>query len=93
MKNLFNLKSPLSLLSLLSLFALPAWGREVPHLLANLNREVSQSSVEGEPAGFFELRGRLLFTTSELISLSQAILWSTDGTAAGTVKISDDALT
>lgn len=68
----------------LALAAAPARAGEGPHLLANLNREVSPASVEGEPSGFFELGGRLLFTTTELISLSQAILWSTDGTAAGT---------
>jgi len=53
MKNLFNLKFLLSLLSLLSLFALPARAAEGPHLLANLNREVSQASFGGEPSGFF----------------------------------------
>ena len=72
----------------LALAAAPARAGERAHLLANLNREVSQASFGGEPSGFFELGGRLLFSTADPGSLDQAILWSTDGTAPGTVQIS-----
>jgi ELWxxDGT repeat protein len=72
----------------------PAWAGEAPHLLANLSREtIPMSSLEeplGEPAGFFELGGRLFFSTStgDPQSLDQGILWRTDGSARGTEQIS-----
>ncbi|HEX4964031.1 MAG TPA: hypothetical protein VF173_24605 [Thermoanaerobaculia bacterium] len=72
----------------------PAWADGAPHLLANLSREtVPISSLEeplGEPAGFFELGGRLFFSTAtgDPQSLDQGILWRTDGSARGTEQIS-----
>ena len=72
----------------LALAAAPAGAGEVPHLLADVNREPFQTSPRGEPSGFFELGGRLLFSTADPDSLDQAILWSTDGTARGTAQIS-----
>src|SRR5436309_5891013 len=61
---------------------------EVPRLLADVNREPVATAPRGEPSGFFELGGRLLFSTADPGSLDQAILWSTDGTARGTVQLS-----
>jgi ELWxxDGT repeat protein len=72
----------------LALTAAPAWGGEAPVLLADVNREPLPISPRGEPSGFFELGGRLLFSTADPDSLDQAILWSTDGTARGTVQVS-----
>jgi len=72
----------------------PAWADGAPHPLANLSREaIPISSLEeplGEPAGFFELGGRLFFSTStgDPQSLDQGILWRTDGSADGTEQIS-----
>ena len=72
----------------------PAWADGAPHLLANLSREASPLSspeeASGEPAGFFELGGRLFFSTAtgDSQSLDQGILWRTDGSARGTEQIS-----
>src|SRR5436305_13445101 len=92
MKNLSKIRflSLLSLVSLLSLFSLPAWGREAPRLLADINSQPPQAGAFGlaEPAGFFTLNGRLLFSTARYDSEDDGILWSTDGTPAGTVQLS-----
>lgn len=70
----------------------PAWA-DGPHLLANLSREVfpipSLEEPLGEPAGFFELGGRLFFSTAtgDPQSLDLGILWRTDGSARGTEQI------
>jgi ELWxxDGT repeat protein len=66
----------------------PVSAGEVPRLLADVNREPVATAPRGEPSGFFELGGRLLFSTADPGSLDQAILWSTDGTARGTVQLS-----
>jgi ELWxxDGT repeat protein len=72
----------------------PAWADGAPHLLGNLNRGAFAISSEeeplGEPAGFFELGGRLFFSTAtgDPQSLDQGILWRTDGSARGTEQIS-----
>src|SRR5436305_11097871 len=92
MKNLSKIRflSLLSLVSLLSLFSLPAWGREAPRLLADINSQPPQAGAFGvaEPSGFFTLNGRLLFSTASPDSEDEGILWSTDGTPAGTVQVS-----
>ena len=72
----------------LLLAAAPAPGAEVPRLLADVNRELTPGAHRGEPSGFFEMGGRLFFSTANPDSLDQAILWSTDGTGAGTVQLS-----
>ncbi|HEY0553786.1 MAG TPA: ELWxxDGT repeat protein [Thermoanaerobaculia bacterium] len=64
---------------------------EVPHLLADVDREpASPASLDltAQPSGFFTLGGRLLFSTVNRNSADEGILWSTDGAAAGTVQVS-----
>ena len=64
---------------------------EGPYLLADIARgpvAPSTVSLSEEPSGFFQLGDRLLFSTADPDSLDQAILWSTDGTARGTVQLS-----
>ncbi len=72
--------------------AAPASAGEEPHLLADVNPlPASPGSVldlSAEPAAFFELGGRLLFSTVSRSNEDEGILWSTDGTAAGTVQVS-----
>ncbi len=72
----------------LTLAAVPVRAGDGPYLLADVNREPVATAPRGEPSGFFELGGRLLFSTADPDSLDQAILWSTDGTARGTVQVS-----
>ena len=45
-------------------------------------------AVTAGPSGFFELGGRLFFSTASPDSLDQGILWSTDGSSRGTVQVS-----
>jgi ELWxxDGT repeat protein len=69
----------------------PVRAEEVPHLLADINRTPRipfSTPLHEEPSGFFELGGRLLFSTADFASLDQGILWSTDGTVAGTRQLS-----
>src|SRR4051794_3710417 len=64
---------------------------EVPHLLADINESPAAwdaTSLPEEPAGFFNLGGRLLFSTANPRNDDRGILWSTDGTAQGTVQVS-----
>ena len=68
-----------------------AGAQEMPHLLADINQTPNvpfSTDLREEPADFFNLGGRLLFSTADLDSLDQAILWSTDGTVRGTRQIS-----
>src|SRR6476661_6468626 len=62
---------------------------ESPYRLADINQTADPSSnrLFEEPSDFFELGGRLLFSTAGSAT-DEGILWSTDGTAAGTVQIS-----
>jgi ELWxxDGT repeat protein len=58
--------------------------------LADINQTsagLSGDRLFEEPSDFFELGGRLLFSTAGS-GTDEGILWSTDGTAAGTVQIS-----
>ncbi len=74
-----------------ALLAASAGAQEAPHLLADINRSpyVPYSfEVHEEPEGFFNLGGRLFFSTANPDSLDQGILWSTDGTAEGTRQVS-----
>jgi ELWxxDGT repeat protein len=73
-------------------FSLPGRGDETPHRLADfaaapLLLQPSDTLPE-EPADFFSLGNRLLFSTVGVNDKDGGILWSTDGTAAGTVQIS-----
>jgi ELWxxDGT repeat protein len=75
----------------LVLAAVPAWAVEIPYRLADINRtpgDPSSVRLPEEPAGFFELGGRLLFSTVGSDNADGGILWSTDGTAQGTVQLS-----
>ena len=74
----------------LVLAAVPARAVEIPYRLADINQTpagASENRLPEEPSNFFELGGRLLFSTAGS-STDEGILWSTDGTAAGTVQIS-----
>jgi ELWxxDGT repeat protein len=74
----------------LVLATVPARAAEVPHRLADINQtsaDPSENRLFEEPSNFFELGGRLLFSTAGS-SMDEGILWSTDGTAAGTVQVS-----
>ena len=66
--------------ALLLLAAVPARSAEVPRLLADINRDPADSSGSlYPPQGFFELGGRLFFSTAGILSGDEGILWSTDG--------------
>jgi len=74
----------------LILAAVPIRAAETPYRLADVNQTSAGSSENllfEEPSNFFELGGRLLFSTAGSAT-DEGILWSTDGTAAGTVQIS-----
>ncbi len=74
----------------LVLAAVPARAAEIPYRLADINQaavDPPSNRLFEEPSDFFELGGRLLFSTAGS-STDEGILWSTDGTAAGTVQIS-----
>ncbi|MEO6193008.1 MAG: hypothetical protein ABIS20_08365 [Thermoanaerobaculia bacterium] len=75
----------------LILAAGPAKAVEIPYRLADINRtpdDPSSVRLSEEPAGFFELGGPLLFSTVGSDNADGGILWSTDGTAQGTVQLS-----
>ncbi|MFL6233967.1 MAG: ELWxxDGT repeat protein [Thermoanaerobaculia bacterium] len=75
----------------LILAAAPARAGEAPYLLADINRSPAggfDSYGLTPPTDFFELGGRLLFSTANSQSEDEGILWSTDGTAAGTFMVS-----
>src|SRR6476661_3293682 len=74
----------------LVLAAVPARAAESPYRLADIQQTFADpfsNSLLEEPSNFFELGGRLLFSTAGSAT-DEGILWSTDGTAAGTVQIS-----
>jgi ELWxxDGT repeat protein len=72
----------------LVLAAVPMRAAGIPYRLADINQgPASATALSGEPSGFFELGGRLLFSTAGF-STDGGILWSTDGTAAGTAQVS-----
>jgi ELWxxDGT repeat protein len=72
----------------LVLAAVPAGAAELPYRLADINRtSEGLFGLSEEPSSFFELGGRLLFSTAGS-DTDEGILWSTDGTAAGTLQIS-----
>jgi ELWxxDGT repeat protein len=68
----------------------PAWAGEAPHRLGDLNTTPGSPlfTVPMPPSGFVPLGGRVLFSTADLQSGDEGILWSTDGTAPGTVAVS-----
>jgi len=71
--------------------AASAGAQEAPHLLADINRAPHapySTDLREEPTDFFNLGDRLLFSTADQDSLDQGILWTTDGTSAGTRQIS-----
>ena len=74
----------------LVLAAVPARAAKIPYRLADINQtsaDPPSNRLSEEPSNFFELGGRLLFSTAGSAT-DEGILWSTDGTAAGTVQIS-----
>lgn len=87
------LSSLLSLASLLSLFSAPARAGGAPYRLGDLSRtpDPRQLVQPTPPTGFISLGGRALFSTvdpSDPTPADEGILWSTDGTAQGTVALS-----
>jgi ELWxxDGT repeat protein len=89
MKNLFNTRLILPLLSLLSLFTAPALAG-APYRLGDLNTAPGSPlfTVSMPPRGFISLGNRALFSTADPRTSDEGILWSTDGTAPGTVAVS-----
>jgi ELWxxDGT repeat protein len=92
MKNLFNTRLILpltSLLSLLSLFTAPVLAG-APYRLGDLNTAPGSPlfTVPVPLAGFLSLGNRALFSTADPETGDEGILWSTDGTAPGTVALS-----
>ncbi|PYQ61787.1 MAG: hypothetical protein DMF53_14500, partial [Acidobacteria bacterium] len=92
MKNLFNTRlilSLTSLLSLLSLFTAPALAG-APYRLGDLNTAPGSPlfTVPVPPTGFISLGNKALFSTADPETGEEGILWSTDGTAPGTVALS-----
>ncbi len=70
--------------TLLLLVAVPARSAEVPRLLADINTDPATSSdLLPLPGDFFELGGRLFFSTADTRSGDEGLLWSTDGTPDG----------
>jgi ELWxxDGT repeat protein len=90
----FNRTALLAGLCLLatSTLSLPARGDEAPHRLAIFNAAPlplqPSDTLPEEPADFLTLGNRLLFSTAGVNDKDGGILWSTDGTAAGTAQIS-----
>jgi ELWxxDGT repeat protein len=80
------------LLGLLTLFALSAQAEDGPYRLADINPGgVDLETIvdfEAPPAGFFQIGGRLLFAAASPYSTDEGMLWSTDGTPAGTRVVS-----
>ncbi len=76
----------------LTLAAAPARAGEGPSLLADVNPGLRDPSdffdFTEEPTGFVQVGGRLLFSTANHNFMDEGILWSTDGTAAGTLQAS-----
>jgi ELWxxDGT repeat protein len=74
------------------LAARPARAEEGPRRLADLHPKPSGFAsildFADEPTGFVQAGGRLVFSTFDQTSPDEGILWSTDGTAAGTVQLS-----
>ena len=81
----------LTLAAMPAMSAMPAPAAEVPHRLADIQQPSAHDDVfdfAAEPTGFVQVGGRLLFSTVNESSADEGILWSTDGTATGTVQIS-----
>ena len=74
----------------LTLAASIARAGEPPRRLGNLNMAPGSPLLKlpMPPGGFVPLGGRLLFSTADPQSGDEGILWSTDGTAPGTVTVS-----
>jgi len=70
----------------LALATVPARAGEGPHLLADVNRERPAAAPVSDVVGFFELGDRLFFSTAN--PDGNGILWSSDGTADGTLPLS-----
>ena len=92
MKNLSitRFSSLLSLVTLLSLFTVPVRAGGAPYRLGDLNTAPGSPlfTVPMPPTGFISLGNKALFSTTDPNVGDEGILWSTDGTAAGTVAVS-----
>ncbi|HEX9944746.1 MAG TPA: ELWxxDGT repeat protein [Thermoanaerobaculia bacterium] len=78
-------------LSLLLILAAAAGRAEdAPRLLADINTRFMDPEENDlvQPADFFRVGDRLLFSLADASSQDEGILWSTDGTAAGTEMVS-----
>src|SRR4051794_7472708 len=74
----------------LTLAAAPVRAGGVPYRLGDLNTAPGSPlfTVLMPPTGFISLGGRALFSTADPRTGDEGILWSTDGTAPGTVALS-----
>ena len=75
---------PLAVCTLLALLALPAAGIE-PYLVKDVDPVASQAG--SEPSHLVNFRGAVLFFADDGVTGRQ--LWRTDGTAAGTVRLTE----
>jgi len=90
-KNLSKIGFLLSLLAVFAFSAAPIQAGGAPYLLGNFNKAPGSPplfSVERPPTGFISLGNRALFSTADPYLADEGILWSTDGTAQGTVVVS-----
>ncbi len=76
----------------LTLAAAPARAAEAPTLLADINpgrlEPIDLGYLVARPAGFFRIGDRAFFSTADYRSPDEGMLWSTDGTPAGTTVVS-----
>ncbi|MFL6233964.1 MAG: hypothetical protein ACJ76N_12590, partial [Thermoanaerobaculia bacterium] len=74
----------------LALAAAPVRAGGAPYRLGDLNTAPGSPlfTVPMPPTGFLSLGNKALFSTADPRSGDEGILWSTDGTAPGTVALS-----
>jgi ELWxxDGT repeat protein len=78
-------------LLLMALAARLGGAAEVPRLLADINTKPPAPDPSANPPlplGFFQIGDRLFFSTADANSEDEGVLWSTDGTLAGTEAVS-----
>jgi ELWxxDGT repeat protein len=71
----------------MALSPVPGSALEAPRLLADIVPGNSADAQLSSAGGFIRLGDRLIFSTLGATPQDDAILWSTDGTAAGTVEL------
>jgi len=78
-------------LLLMALAARLGGAAEVPRLLADINTKPPEPGAyfnSSLPQGLFQIGDRLFFSTADANSEDEGVLWSTDGTLAGTEAVS-----